>query len=182
MNLDELKNRISKLDDILDKTNKEVKIDIAKSRTAQTQLLAKFRMIFVSCLIFALIFTLMVIGGVAPRKFPMELNIGIIVFALIAVILYGYLYFRLRHTDVATVRPTELYRRATCMRLLMMSGEVILCLGLLLLIPLIGSGNDDWPFYISVSLAVYIFFNVKKNWPEYRKLFNELNSIKEIKS
>ena len=179
MNLDELKNRISKLDDILDKTNKEVKIDIAKSKTAQTQLLAKFRMVFVSCLIFALIFTLMVIGGVAPRKFPMELNI---VFALIAVILYGYLYFRLRHTDVATVRPTELYRRATCMRLLMISCEVILCLGLLLLIPLIGSGNDDWPFYISVSLAVYIFFNVKKNWPEYRKLFNELNSIKEIKS
>ena len=64
----------------------------------------------------------------------------------------------------------------------MMSGEVILCLGLLLLIPLIGSGNDDWPFYISVSLVVYIFFNVKKNWPEYRKLFNELNSIKGIKS
>ena len=28
MNLDELKNRISKLDDILDKTNKEVKIAI----------------------------------------------------------------------------------------------------------------------------------------------------------
>ena len=88
MNLDELKNRISKLDDILDKTNKEVKIDIAKSKTAQTQLLAKFRMVFVSCLIFALIFTLMVIGGVAPRKFPMELNIGIIVFALIAVSLF----------------------------------------------------------------------------------------------
>lgn len=64
----------------------------------------------------------------------------------------------------------------------MMSCEVILCLGLLLLIPLIGSGNDDWSFYISVSLTVYILLTVKKNWPEYRKLFNELNSIKEIKS
>lgn len=182
MNLDELKNRMSKLDDTLDKTNMEVKIDIPKSKTAQARLLAKFRMVFVSCLIFAVIFTIMVTGGVAPRKFPMELNIGLIVFALIAVILYGYLYFRLIHTDIATVKPTELYRRATRLRLLMMSCEVILCLGLLLLIPLIGSGNDDWPFYISVSLAVYIFFTVKKNWPEYRKLFNELNSIKEIKS
>lgn len=179
MNLDELKNRISKLDDTLDKTNKEVKIDIPKSKTAQTRLLSKFRMVFVSCLIFAVIFTLMVTGGVAPQKFPMELNIGLIVFALIAVILYGYLYFRLRHTDIATVKPTELYRRATRLRLLMMSCEVILCLGLLLLIPLIGSSNDDWPFYISVSLAVYIVFTVKKNWPEYRKLFNELSSVKE---
>lgn len=179
MNLDELKNRISKLDDTLDKTNMEVKIDITKSKTAQARLLAKFRMVFVSCLIIAVIFTLMVTGGVAPRKFPMELNIGLIVFALIAVILYGYLYFRLRHTDIATVKPTELYRRATRLRLLMMSCEVILCLGLLLLIPLIGSGNDDWPFYISVSLAAYIVFTVKKNWPEYRKLFNELSSVKE---
>ena len=182
MNLDELKNRISKLDDTLDKTNKEVKIDIAKSKTAQTRLLYKFRTGSIACLIFAVIYTIMVIVGVASRKFPMELNIGLIVFALIAVILYGYLYFRLRHTDIATVKPTELYRRATRLRLLMMSCEVILCLGLLLLIPLIGSSNDDWPFYISVSLAVYIVFTVKKNWPEYRKLFNELNSVKEIKS
>lgn len=179
MNLDELKNRMSKLDDTLDKTNMEVKIDITKSKTAQARLLAKFRMVFVSCLIFAVILTIMVTGGVAPRKFPMELNIGLIVFALIAVILYGYLYFRLRHSDVATVKPTELYRRATRLRLLMMSCEVILCLGLLLLIPFIGSGNDNWPFYISVSLAVYILFTVKKNWPEYRKLFNELNSIRK---
>ena len=42
MNLDELKNRISKLDDTLDKTNKEVKIDIAKSKTAQTRLLRRY--------------------------------------------------------------------------------------------------------------------------------------------
>lgn len=179
MNLDELKKRISKLDDTLDKTNKDVKIDIAKSKPAQNKLLDKFRTYFISGLIIVIIFTIMVIVGIAPRKFPMELNIGLIVYSWIAVLLYGYLYFRLKTTNVATIKPTKLYRRTTFLLLLMMSTEVILFLGILVLIPLIGSFNDDWPFYVSVSLAVCVFMNVKKNWPEYRKLFNELNSVKE---
>lgn len=179
MNLDELKNRISKLDDTLDKTNKDVKIDIARSKPAQDKLLAKFRTFFISGLIIAIILTIMVIVGIAPRKFPMELNISLVVYSWIAVLLYGYLYFRLKNTNVATIKPAKLYRRTTFLRLLMMSSEMILFLGILLLIPLIGMTNDDWPFYISVSLVVCIFMNVKKNWPECRKLFNELNSVKE---
>lgn len=178
MNLDELKKRISKLDDTLDKTNKEVKIDIPKSKTAQTRLLAKFRTGSIACLIFAAIYTIMVIGGVTPRKYPEALNIGLIVYSLFAGILYAWLYFRLRNINVAIVKPAKLYIRTAYLRLLMMSGEIILFLGIFLLIPLIKSDNDDWIFYVMVSMAVLTLINLKKNWPECRKLFNELNSTK----
>lgn len=179
MNLDELKNRISKLDDTLDKTNKEVKIDISKAKPAQTKLLYKFRTSFIACFIFAVIYTLMVIGGVTPRKFPEALNIGLIVYVLFAGILYAWLFFCLRNTNVATIKPAKLYKRTAHLRLLMMAGETILFLGIFLLIPLIKSDNDDWIFYVMVSMAVVTFINFKKNWPECRQLFNELNSIKE---
>lgn len=179
MNLDELKNRISKLDDTLDKTNKDVKIDISKAKPAQTKLLYKFRTSFIACFIFAVIYTLMVIGGVTPRKFPEALNIGLIVYVLFAGILYAWLFFCLRNTNVATIKPAKLYKRTAYLRLLMMAGETILFLGIFLLIPLIKSDNDDWIFYVMVSMAVVTFINFKKNWPECRQLFNELNSIKE---
>lgn len=179
MNLDELKNRISKLDNTLGKTNKEVKIDIAKSKTAQTKLLYKFRTGSIACLIFAVIFTMMVIGGLTPRKYPTALNIGIIVYSLFAGILYAYLFFRLRNTNVATIKPAKLYKRTAHLRLLMMAGETILFLGIFLLIPLIKSDNDDWIFYVMVSMAVVTFINFKKNWPECRQLFNELNSVRK---
>lgn len=178
MNLDELKNRISKLDDTLDKTNKDVKIDISKAKPAQTKLLYKFRTSFIACFIFAVIYTLMVIGGVTPRKFPEALNIGLIVYVLFAGILYACLFFCLRNTNVATIKPAKLYKRTAHLRLLMMAGETILFLGIFLLIPLIKSDNDDWIFYVMVSMAVVTFINFKKNWPECRQLFNELNSTK----
>jgi len=79
MQLDELKKSMSTLEQVLAKTNTEIKINVAVSETAQTKILKKFRQGAISCLILAVVFAASAIGGINPHSFPIGLKIYLVV-------------------------------------------------------------------------------------------------------
>ena len=70
MQLDELKKSMSTLEQVLAKTNTDIKINVSASETAQTKILKKIRQGFVSCIILAIVFTAMALGNIEPQSFP----------------------------------------------------------------------------------------------------------------
>ena len=57
MQLNELKKSMSTLEQVLAKTNSDIKINISTVQTAKTKILKKIRQGFVSCIIIAIVFT-----------------------------------------------------------------------------------------------------------------------------
>ena len=76
MQLNELKKSMSTLEQVLAKTNSDIKINVSTSQTAKTKILKKIRQGFVSCIILAIVFTAMALGNVEPQSFPNYLKIG----------------------------------------------------------------------------------------------------------
>ena len=68
MQLNELKKSMSTLEQVLAKTNSDIKINVSTSQTAKTKILKKIRQGFVSCIILAIVFTAMALGNVSPTK------------------------------------------------------------------------------------------------------------------
>lgn len=62
MQLDELKKSMSTLEQVLTKTNSDIRINVSVSETAQSKILRKFRRSFTSCLILAVVFAAMIAG------------------------------------------------------------------------------------------------------------------------
>ncbi len=72
---------MSTLEQVLAKTNSDIKINVSTSQTAKTKLLKKFRQGFISCIILAIVFTAMAFGNVETQSFPNYLKISML-FAL----------------------------------------------------------------------------------------------------
>lgn len=179
MKLDDLKNTLSTLDKILDKTNSDIRIDVSACETAQSKLLHKFRHTAVCCIIFLLVFTVLIITGHAPSKFSLSLNIFLDVFLLIGGLWYTFLYLRLRKINIATIPPAELFSRTAKLKILMISGETFFVTSFLMsiLYAWISSPSAVWSMGSSfvVTIIIVIFYTL----PEYRKLFRDLNSTDE---
>ena len=75
MQLNELKKSMSTLEQVLAKTNSDIKINVSTSQTAKTKILKKIRQGFVSCIILAIVFTAMALGNIEPKSFPNYLKI-----------------------------------------------------------------------------------------------------------
>ena len=179
MKLDDLKNTLSTLDKILDKTNSDIRIDISACETAQSKLLHKFRHTAVCCLIFLLVFTVLIIMGLAPSKFSSGLNILLDVFSLICGLWYTFLYLRLRKINIATITPAELFSVTTKLKILMISGETFLVTSFLMSIIYAWFSSPSAVWSMIPSFVVVIIIGLFYRLPEYKKLFHDLNSTME---
>ncbi len=179
MQLDELKKNMSKLDKVLDKTGSDIKINVAASETAQSKILKKFRQVMTNCAILAVVFTAMIIGGFSPQKFTLQFKIYLVIYLLICVIWYGYLYFTLKKINIATLTPAKLFYKTAKIKRLMISGEIFfgVVIGLILINGLYNNPTALWA--LSVSFVVWIVLGVSHYWPQYIRLFRDLNSIKD---
>ena len=182
MQHDELKKSMSTLEQILAKTNADIKIDVTASETAKAKILDKYRNSSNSCIIIALVLLAMIFGGFNPRSLPVELKIYLIIYLSIAAAWYRFLSFKLRDIDIATLSPARLFAKTGTLRLLTLSGEIVLFVGLAvlytLLIPKLWmySTFGFWGtiIFLAIGVTVCICYYV----PRYVKLFRELNSIK----
>ncbi len=183
MQLDELKKSMSTLDQVLAKTNTEIKINVSASETAQTKILKKFRQGFTSCLILAIVFAAMALGNLNPHSFPRYLKIYLVVYLLIGAIWYIFMYLKLKNINIATLAPRELFSKTANIRLLMISGEVFSVIGIAilftLLLPNAWEFNRTGFWCVIGTLIVAIIYGIVHMWPQYIKLFRDLNSIKE---
>lgn len=174
---------MSTLEQVLAKTNTDIKINVSASQTAQAKILKKFRNGSILCLIFAVIFTAAAIGGINPLSFPLGLKIYIVVYLLLAAIWYVFMYCKLRSINIVALPPAKLFSKTANIKMLMLSGEIIFGIGMVILFTLLFP--SAWAFNrvgfwaILVGLAAAIIFSVVHLYPQYIRLFRDLNSIKE---
>lgn len=183
MQLDELKKSMSTLEQILAKTNTDIKINVTASETAQTRLLRKFRKSVMACLILAVVFAAAAIADINPRSFPNSLKIYLVVYMLLGAIWYVIMYVKLRRIDISTLAPAKLFSKTATMRLLMLSGEIFFGIGIAILFtmlfPTAWTYNRAGFWAMAAGLAVAIIYSAVHYWPQYIRLFRDLNSIKE---
>lgn len=183
MQLDELKKSMSTLDQILAKTNSDIKINVSASETAKTKILRKFRQSFTSCLILAVVFAAMIAGNINPYSFPVHLKIYIIVYMLLAAIWSMFMYRKLSKINIATLPPAKLFSKTANIKMLVLTGEIVFGIGIVILFTLLfpqAWANNRIGFWAMIAtLIAAIIFSVLHYWPQYIKLFRDLNSIKE---
>ena len=182
MQLDELKKSMSTLEQVLAKTNSDIKINVSASETAKTKILKKFRQGFTSCLILAAVFAAMVAGGINSESLPANLKIYLIVYLMLGGIWYMFLYRKLGNIDIATLPPAKLFAKTANIKMLMLSGEILFGIGLAILftilLPEAWASNPIGFWDMIATLAVGIILGALHYWPQYIKLFRDLNSIK----
>lgn len=183
MQLEELKNSMSTLEQVLAKTNAEIKINVSTSRTAKVRILKKFRQGIISCAILAAVFAAAAIGNVNPASFPFGLKIYISVVLSIGAVWYSLMYRKLNRIDIAALSPAQLFSKTASLKIMVLSGEVFfgICLAVLftLLFPTAWAYNRASFWTMSVALLCALIFSVLYYWPRYIRLFRDLNSIEE---
>ncbi len=183
MQLNELKKSMSTLEQVLAKTNSDIKINVCASETAQSKILKKFRQGFICCLILAVVFAMGAIGGINPQSFPLCQKIYLVVYLMLGAVWYGFMYRKLRNINIAALPPAELFSRTTNIKMLMLSGEIFFIIGIVILFTMLFP--TAWTYYrtgfwaMIITLAAAIIYSVVHYWPQYIKLFRDLNSIKE---
>lgn len=183
MELGELKKSMSTLEQILAKTNTDIKIDVAASETAQTKILKKFRQGFLSCLILAVVFAAGAIGGINPNSFPLGQKIYLVVYLLLGAVWYIFMYHKLRNINIAALPPAKLFSKTANIKMLMLSGEIFFIIGIVILFamlfPTAWAFNRFGFWAMIITLVGAVIYSVLHYWPQYIKLFQDLNSIKE---
>lgn len=182
MQLDELKKNMTFLEQVLARTGSEIRIDVEASRSAQAKILKKYRQAFMSAAILAAVFGLLWAGGIDSMKLSAGIRAYLEVYLVIASVWYAFLYWRLRGVSIATLKPADLYARVSRIRILTVTGEVVLGIGVAVFLTLIVycrviSGAVVLCMFfgtiaVAVALAVFYF------WPEYARLFRALTSIR----
>lgn len=183
MQLDELKQSMSTLEQVLAKTNSEIKINVSASETAQTKILKKFRQGFISCLSLAIVFAAMALGNINPKSFPSYLKIYLVVYLIIGAVWYIFMYLKLKSINIATLTPSKLFSKTANIRMLMLSGELVFVIGIVvfftLLFPNAWAFNPIGFWAMIITLVGAVVYSILHYWPQYIKLFRDLNSIKE---
>lgn len=183
MQLDDLKKSMSTLEQALAKTNNEITLDVSASVTAQAKLLKNFRKGFISCLILAVVFAATAIGDISPVSIPLHIKIYLSSFLALGAIWYIYLHHKLKDIHIASITPSQLFSETSTIKLLTISGEIFFggCLIVLfaLLLPHEWIYNPIGFWTTAIVLVIGIILGLIHYIPQYRKLFCDLNSVKE---
>ena len=179
MQLNELKKSMSTLEQVLAKTNTDIKINVSVSKTAQTKILKEFRKAYTS----AIIFVAAAIYNINPISFPLYLKIYLSSFLAIGAIWYIYLYRKLKSINIAVLSPKQLFSKTATIKLLTLSGEIFIGMCLVfffaLLLPSVWTFHRIGFWIMTIGLILGIVYSIFHYWPKYVKLFRDLNSIKE---
>lgn len=183
MQLNELKKSMSTLEQVLAKTNSDIRIDVSASKTAQAKILKKFRQGFICCLILAMVFAAGAIGGINLQSFPLGLKIYLVIYLMLGAVWYGYMYRKLRGINIAALPPAKLFSKTANIKMLMLSGEIFFGIGIVILFtilfPTAWAFNRIGFWAMIITLVGAIIYSIVDYWPQYIKLFRDLNSIRE---
>lgn len=183
MQLDELKKSMSTLEQMLAKTNTDIKIDVAASETAQSRILRKFKQAVIILIVIACIMIAATIANVNVESFPNSMKIFLTVILVMASIWFGWMHSRLKRLNVATLAPAILFAETARLKLFLIVGEVCLTVALAvffaLCLPYTWDFNRLGFWLVVIALPIAVGYDIFRLWPGYFKLFRELNSIEE---
>ncbi|WP_301196481.1 hypothetical protein [uncultured Phocaeicola sp.] len=95
---------------------------------------------------------------------------------------YICVYFQLNRIDVAALSPANLFSKTANIKLMMISGEVFFIVCLVIFFTLLSQSfwsYNQTGFWAMVATILFaIVYGIVYMWPQYVKLFRDLNSIK----
>ena len=179
MKLNELKKSMSTLEQVLAKTNTDIKINVSASKTAQTKILKEFRKAYTSLLLVAIIFVAAAIYNINPISFPLYLKIYLSSFLAIGAIWYIYLYRKLKSINIAVLSPKQLFSKTATIKLLTLSGEIFIGMCLVfffaLLLPSVWTS-----FAERMDFSPYWLLD-NDNWTDFRHCLQHIPLLAEIR-
>lgn len=127
MNLDELKNSMSTLDDVLaQKSSEQIKLNATTCDTAQKKIMRTYRQGALSTLILAVVFPCAWKSGFGNDAFTPGIKIFLVAFLFIATLWYGYLYLKTKKINIAANTPVQTMRQVASLRFYALTGEIVL--------------------------------------------------------
>lgn len=182
MQLDELKKSMSTLEQVLAKTSSDININVEASETAQKKILKKYRQSFTATAVLAVVFAASWIGNVNPQAFPAHIRAFLVIYLVIATVWYVFMYLKLKRVDIGSLAPAKLFSATTTIRLLTLTGEIVLGIGLAvfftLFLPNLLSVRPLAFWLCVAALALSCLWGICYLWPKYIRLFHDLNTIK----
>ncbi len=182
MQLDELKKNMSTLDQILAKTQTEIKIDVKSSQTAQGKLLKHYRNSILANSILAIVFACQLPNPEFTTHLPKFYVAFIALIGAAATLWYIFLYMKLDKIKISQLSPTKLFSKTTKLKILTISGQMVSVVVLAVFFTLLLSHmliTNPLAFRLIIAtLAFGLIWGAIYTWPRYIKLFRDLNSIK----
>ena len=182
MELNELKKNMSVLEQVLAKSNEEIKIDVSASETAQTKLAKVYKQNIRNCLLASIIPVVLLLSGSTTSSFPLYLKIFLLAYLLLGGVWYGYLWNTTRKISITTLTPLSLLSATSKLKLYTLTGELFFIVGLTVFFSLFLSNLWDFsPLSFGLVIGTLLFgitFTLTFYVPKLRKNFNEMEALK----
>ena len=182
MELSDLKKDMSILEQVLAKSNEEIKIDVSASETAQTKLAKVYKQNVRNCLLVSIIPVVLLVSGSNTGTFPLYLKIFILIYLLLGGAWYGYLWDTTRKIGITTLTPVSLLSVTSKLKLYTLAGEIFFIVGLTVFFSLFLYNLWDFsPLSFGLVIGTLVFgitFSLTFYVPKLRKIFNEMESLK----
>lgn len=184
MNLEEMKNNMTVIDNLLEKTNNKVEIDRIRIDNAKSKLEKKFSDSSKANLIVCGVFTIVLLKAGHDVNFSLPYRAIIPILTLLGSGWYYYLYKQVKAIDLFKFPPVKLIERLSSLKLKILSGEALTIILLAIIFSLFlpqlitKSALGFWLCVATLALALILslFFYI----PRYKRILNDLTSLKKI--
>lgn len=182
MQLDELKRRMSMLDDELAGTSDNVGIDISASETVKSKILKEYRKAIISGGTVSAVFAILWVASGIGTYLPAYILAYLVIYPLVAAAWYASMYVRLRKINIAELSPSVMLAKTASIRKMTVYGEIYLGLGGVVFVGLfihylIGAGKFSF-WYIIAIVAIFIWSY--RSLPKYITLFRNFGAREDF--
>lgn len=183
MHIEELKKNMTLLEQILAKTNTDIKINVKASETAQKKILKRYRQAFICCAVLAVVFILAWMGEGVFQSFQSYQRGFLAIYLTMCAVWYIFLYITLKKINVSQLTPSRLFVKTTRLKIYTFSGEAVSAIGLAVFFTLFLSDLitvSPLAFWLCViTLAVGFIRSAVYFLPKYIEFYNKLNTVAE---
>ncbi len=126
MNLEELKNSMSTLDDVLAKKDGgTINFNTAACNSAQSRVAKQYLKNIQMCSVLAVVFIILWISGTDNSSFPVAMKGFLGIFMLVAAVVYSFLYRFIKKIQTTTSTPMQIMKQVASLRLYALISEII---------------------------------------------------------
>lgn len=183
MTLDELKQSMSTLDDVLaEKSGIDINLDTTTCDTAQKRILKQYRKGATSSAILAVVFTTLWCARIDQNVFPLAYKLYLGVFMAAATAWYIFLYFKTKSIYVYASTPMQTMRKVASLRLYALAGEISFGMALVVFFTLFLSNLwavKEYTFWIVLSaITIFLIIGIIFYLPRTIRNFKNLTATK----
>ncbi len=167
MNLDQLKDSMSTLDEMLaQKGYNTIRLNTSTCNTAQKKIMKRYSQGALASLLIGAIFILQWQAGLGVDKFPFHLRIFLIIFLAISAVWYLFLYSKTKKINIFVSTPMQTVRQVASLRRYALVAEITLALAMTVFFTLFLSNlwnikaASFWVIIAFLAIEVILFLAV----------------------